>query len=432
MQKLTILILLLILIVSVNGQSIDEQIDYLFLKKDFQSVIPLLEVKIKSDSFDYIDLYKLGIAYKESYKYSKSLDLLRNASRQNSNDIDVLLALADNFYLIGNTGLAAATYREVLEKDGNNFRALIELSKINIESGDYKSAIKNFNSLIKRDSSNAFLFSQLAFCEFKLGNGEKAIDFYKKSLKLNNYDVKNYLQIAKIYFIYEKYDSSFTYIKSGLDINPRDLPLNKLGAEVLFKMKKYRAAIIQYDQLILYGDTSSTNYQKLGFSQYFVSGSTINSTEADSLLSESIKSLSKSFEQYKDDPLTTLYLGLAYKDKNDYETAIAYFDRTLEIIYPDYISDVYTHLGVSYEMKNDYKSAVKSYKKALEFNPEKTSIIFQLASLYDRNYADKSVPLLYYEKYLNDTENPDSTLYNYSLKRISDLKESLHFTNGKK
>ncbi|MBZ0182140.1 MAG: tetratricopeptide repeat protein [Melioribacteraceae bacterium] len=432
MQNLNKLFTLFIFIISLKGQSIDEQIDNLFFKKDFQNAIPLLVEKIENDSTNYLDLYRLGLAYKESYQYSKSLDLLRNASRQNSNDIEVLLALADNFYLIGNIGLAAVTYREVLEKDADNFRASIELSKINIESEDYNSALQIFKSLIKRDSTNAFLFSQMAFCEFKLGNGEAAIELYKKSLQLNNYDIKNYLQIAKIFFIYEKYDSSFAYIKEGLEINPRDLPLNKLGAEVLFKMKKYRAAIIQYDQLILYGDTSSTNYQKLGFSQFFVSGSTINSTEADSLLSESIKSLSKSFEQYKDDPLTTLYLGLAYKDKNDYETAIAYFDRTLEIIYPDYISDVYTHLGVSYEMKNDYKSAVKSYKKALEFNPEKTSIIFQLASLYDRNYADKSVPLLYYEKYLNDTENPDSTLYNYSLKRISDLKESLHFTNGKK
>ena len=202
MQNLNKLFTLFILIISLKGQSIDEQIDNLFFKKDFQNAIPLLVEKIENDSTNYLDLYRLGLAYKESYQYSKSLDLLRNASRQNSNDIDVLLALADNFYLIGNIGLAAVTYREVLEKDADNFRASIELSKINIEFEDYKSALQIFKSLIKRDSTNAFLFSQLAFCEFKLGNGKAAIELYKKSLQLNNYDVKNYLQIAKIFFIY--------------------------------------------------------------------------------------------------------------------------------------------------------------------------------------------------------------------------------------
>lgn len=430
MNAKSVAVVLLIFTSQIFAQVENQKINSLLIKKDYKSVIETLESK-NPESLNFTDNFNLGQAYKGLYQYTKSLPYLQKASRLNSSNIEILFALAENFYLLGNSGLAVFTYKDLLDKDPNNFRALIELAKIRIENENYGNAGEIYSKLISNDSTNAFLFSQLAFCKFKVGKVDSAINLYKESLKFNPWDAKNYLQIAKIFFMNEQYDSSFTYVKRGLDINQTNLQLNKLGGEVLFKMKKYRSAINQFKMLIELGDSTYSIYQKLGFSQYFVTQSTIDSTHLDSLLNETINSLSKSFNKYNEDPLTTLYLGLAYKDKDDYQTAVAYFERTLEIIYPDYIADVYTHLGVSFEMEGNLKEAVKSYKKALEFNPEKQNVIFQLASLYDRAYADRSVPLMYFEKFMHNADNPDSNLINYAVKRIEDLKEEVHFRNGK-
>jgi tetratricopeptide (TPR) repeat protein len=61
-------------------------------------------------------------------------------------------------------------------------------------------------------------------------------------------------------------------------------------------------------------------------------------------------------------------MGNVYNRKHDYDKAIEYYKKALEIA-PDCAS-IYRNIGVTYEDKHDYNKAIEYYKKAIELNPE--------------------------------------------------------------
>lgn len=110
--------------------------------------------------------------------------------------------------------------------------------------------------------------------------------------------------------------------------------------------------------------------------------------------------------------------------------AIANFEEALEKSFPEYLDEIYSNLAVSHDYTNDYVNAIKSYKEALRYQPNKVVTYFYLANLYDRYYQDKEVALLYYQKFIDDSIEPDEKLISYSLERIEVLNQENKFWRG--
>ena len=60
--------------------------------------------------------------------------------------------------------------------------------------------------------------------------------------------------------------------------------------------------------------------------------------------------------------------GLAYADKEDYDRAIADYDKALELDPKD--ATAYNNRGFTYDKKGDYDKAIADYNKALELDPK--------------------------------------------------------------
>ena len=75
----------------------------------------------------------------------------------------------------------------------------------------------------------------------------------------------------------------------------------------------------------------------------------------------------------------------------------------------------------------EFVEAIQSYREALDYQPSKKILSFYLASVYDQYYADREVPLLYYQKFLRDNKDADIKLIEYAESRIKVLKQELHF-----
>ncbi|PID62522.1 MAG: hypothetical protein CR986_01170 [Ignavibacteriae bacterium] len=59
-------------------------------------------------------------------------------------------------------------------------------------------------------------------------------------------------------------------------------------------------------------------------------------------------------------------------------------------------------------------------------------LLFYLANVYDRYYADKSVALNYYRKFTKEAKDVDENLISYSLYRIKELTQEEDFWKKKK
>ncbi|MCK5457388.1 MAG: tetratricopeptide repeat protein, partial [Melioribacteraceae bacterium] len=330
--------------------------------------------------------------------------------REEPNNTSVLFAIGESYRAMSNSLFASNAYQNVLVKDSTNIMARIELGKLYMKMKDYSRAKDSFQYLVSLDSTNAYYLRQYGFSLYKLGELKKAVKQLITAISLNDFDPKAPLWLAKIYFDQEKYKDALKIIKRSILLHSIDLPLNKLAAEIYFKMKRYKSATVQYYNVIILGDSSSVVYQKLGLSLYssVATRDFLSENEKEEKLLEAVEALEKSHAKDKfNNSLTLTYLGFCYKVLKEYDKSIFYLEEALNAMIPEYIDKTYSTLGASYELSENYHEAIIAYSKSLEYSHENPSTIFRLATLYDRYYADKSVALAHYEKYLriNGNEN---------------------------
>jgi tetratricopeptide (TPR) repeat protein len=421
---------LLIILLQTNYAQENNNVKYLLINGNYQEIVNILEGKLfKEDSLSFSELNTLGIAYQNLMNFSKATTAFYKASILKPENTYNLLLLANSFASLGNNNSAKITYDKILELNPENLIAMINLGKILIELDEFNSASKLYTKMISSDSSNSYYYSQLGICELEKGNRALAKQCFEESLQIDNTNVKTVLRLAKLYYKDEQYSEAANLLKEGLTQNSKNKSLNKMLADVFYKNKQYEEAIIKYLYTITIGDTSAQIYQKLGLTYYYLSfNSTYKQPEVRELkLNEAIEAFQKSYLKDTDDPITTLYLGLCYKEIRNYDKSINYLEETLKKVFPEYIGEIYSNLGISYGATKNYIESIKAYKEALQYNSEKRTLHFYLANIYDNYYADKSVAVLYYKKFVDENTDADENLIGYSLNRIKALTQEAEF-----
>ncbi len=404
----------------------------LLFNGEYQKVINILGEKIaEQDSLSFNEYYNFGLAYQRIMNFSKAIPMFYEANKLEPENIQTLLMIGNCHGSLGNNIAAKYTYIKVLDIDSNNVNAMINLGKTLIELEEFDEASELYNTLIQSDSTNSYFFSQLGLCALKKGDKKLSKKYFRDSFILNDSNTKTILRLAKLYYNDKQLNQAVKLLQHGLTQNSKSKKLNKMFADIFYKKKQYEEAIIKYLFLITIGDSSAQTYQKLGMSYYYLSFNNGYQKEKvrELKLNEGIEALTKANNKDETDPITTLYLGLCYKELSQHDEAIKYFEETLNRVFPDYLDEIYSNLGISYGETKNYIESIRAYKEALSFNPGKTNLYFYLANIYDNYYKDKSVAVLYYKKFLNEDANIDEKLAEYSKSRIELLNKETDFWN---
>jgi tetratricopeptide (TPR) repeat protein len=403
---------------------------YLLINGEYEEVINILENKLSiKDTLNFSEYFSLGAAYQRKMNFQKAISALNEAKKLEPENIQNLLMLGSCYSSNGNDNYAKFIFTEVLLLDADNQNAKINLGSILLSLDEFEHASKIYESLVKSDSLNAYFYSQLGICNYKVGNIKSAIENFEKSISLHNSSSKVILMLAKLSYDDKDYDKALEVLQYGLTQNSKNKQLNKMLGDVFYKKDKYHEAIIKYLYATTIGDTSANIYQKLGMSYYYLSftSSFINTEIRTLKLKEGINALNTAVCKDPDDPVSWLYLGLCHKELNEHDTAIKYFEETLNKVFPDYLGEVFYNLGLSYDKVGKYVESIHSYKEALSYKPDKQLINFYLANIYDRYYKDKSVAVLYYQKFVDESIEADENLIGYSLNRIKALSQEAKF-----
>ena len=403
----------------------------LFQSGKYSEVIKLLETKLKTDSLNIPEKKELSYSYMRLFKHNNAIPLLREINSELPGEEEYMMALAECLGVEGMNIEAGNILHQIVSANPENIYASIELGKLMMERKSYGEALRIYDRLCCMDSTSSYYRRQKGYCYFSLDQADSSISCYKKALDINSKDLNAMIQLGRIYYKLERFEDSYDILSEAKVLNFKHIQLLRTLSEAALKIENFDAAALNYGELIALGDSSAANFQKLGLSYYYIGASQPNNSRGNDIknlkFTEAMEAFTTADKKGANDPLTLLYIGILQKEKGETELAAETLEKAIENMYPDFIATAYIHLGSAYEMLNEYRESIIAYRKALKFRPSKKDLYFYLGSVYDRYYADRLVPKIYYQKFLRDAEDPNPILKEFAESRIEKLREELHF-----
>ncbi|HPG09497.1 MAG TPA: tetratricopeptide repeat-containing sensor histidine kinase [Saprospiraceae bacterium] len=333
-----------------------------------------------------------------------SLQLMIQHARPGADKVDVLLGLARQSMLKGNSPRAMEYAKQALpiaEGLGNldlQSECLNFISQIDYNQGGdyYTSSRKAMDLAIQSGSRDATAFTTYIWVEFGDYSPERGIDMLDALLPDSaQISPKNLGNIYKtIAWEYEKngqfaeaedcYRKSIRIFESFKSAPPIDARLGRVSAQyadhglanllqshlylgaLLMKMGKYREAIDEGETGLQIAE--QTNASDVAYAQMYLGD--FNATAGD--ISEALKryELSKKLYEALTDKKwigrVLIRLGNLFYTTLDYDQALHYFNQAYEIIksFSDEAADLTLRIGRVYEMQENTDLALKMYVRA--------------------------------------------------------------------
>ena len=191
------------------------------------------------------------------------------------------------------------------------------LGVVYLRKGELNRAIKEFKEAININPDDLGSHFKLAECYFKKGEFEKAIQEAKITLNIHPYNIRALIMLTDIYTRKGQYHKALEYIKKAVNVEPEDKELRLRYANALALVRRYDEAFKEYNYLVEKAPDDPGVYNGMGVTYFF-----INDFE------NAIKYLSKEIELHSN-PNSYYLLGIAYGRLTKYAEAVRYLEKCL-------------------------------------------------------------------------------------------------------
>lgn len=292
--------------------------------------IEILDLAISEDSLNgmkYLNRANYYVANRDLLSAHKDYS---RAYKLDSNNIDIMLAVAD---FLPKTGFAEEAYRiynKILNTRGKNKQAFLGLSKIQAYLSNYKEALSLADSALVMDLHNRDAYMLKAMIFRNMGSFKETVSSYQTAIEQDPNYIPAYVALGNVYAnknnaSEQDYIMSKNYYNSALELDSNHLEANYGMGMLLQNTGNYDKALYMYDRII----QNDKNFSTALFNQGFVYlNLKVNLDSATYFFEETIKVDSLYFQAYHN-------LGEAYKRKGDLETAKSHYLSALRI-QPDF------------------------------------------------------------------------------------------------
>ncbi len=352
------------------------------------------------------DIYQqIGSPKKAVKNYKKALNI--------KEDITVKLKLAKSFLQSNQRENAIKIYQEILSQNQNNLLLKYRLANLYIQNKNYKKSLPLLLELVQKDTNNVSFYYKLASVYTNLKNYKNAITNYKKVIALDAVNYKSYYHLAKIYRKLKEIDSTKLYLKKGLSFRQYDEKLNQLQTKVAFKSKDYPTVIASVKHLDSIKKATPFYKNLLGIAYY-----------QNKEFHKAKKVLEKLLSARKVQDDTFYYLGLTYKALLKPKLAEQYFVLSIYSKRPS-VGKEYYQIAMLHKAQNKPKKAIDFLKKSLQENRQNANALYEIATLTDNYYKDKTIALKYYNEYISRFEGYYPKRTSFVQQQISKIKTTL-------
>lgn len=411
-------------VTSAQSVGAKSDIDLLLLKEEYQKASALLETAVKQDTSNYELFFKLGLSYKKQFIYEKAINAFNKCLSLNNNIVQASFLLADSYSELGDAQKAIALYQQILSADSTNTAAAINLAAILQNNDNYLEAIDLYENIFKTDTLNSYVFHQLGYCYSKIDSLTKTIYYSSRALSINSNDIAAFKLLANSYIKSSLFDEADSLTRDRFEKDPENPVYNKLRGEVFFAKKNYDNAIFHYRKAIRAGDSSAYCYSKIGVANYLFAAERdtskiyFNENYYRSAKFWLEKSLSK-----ENSPVNCYFLAMVYLKLKNHDKSIIYFDKALKLILPNILHEIYVHKSECHTALKQFPEVVEALKCALFYKKENKNILLNIAEVYEKELHDNKSALLYYNQYLDISDEGDENIVRIK-QHIKSLKQA--------
>ena len=324
--------------------------------------------------------------------------------------------IARAYNAIGNYDKAIAQYQAVLKKDAKQQLVAFELGKLLLKTNKALAAKELFESLSITNPLNPEYHYHLGEAIRARDDMDKSIPFYKKAIAVDSTHLRSLFKLSKYYLVKRETDSVLTYTTQGLDFYPEDVALLNLKALAYFHNEEFSKSVPLFEQILALGKEEIFVFMKLGYA-YFKTWEF-----------EKAKKMYAAALLIEDDHAGAFFeLGNLYLKNRQLDSAQINIKRAIEVQIP-YLVEEYETLARIERQKENLKGALEYYKLAHKEDPDLPRLYWQICALYDQLNESPTKKLAYYERFLKKYGTEQRYLSEMVQKRISELKEQIHYT----
>ncbi|MDR2591763.1 MAG: tetratricopeptide repeat protein [Chitinispirillales bacterium] len=431
-----------------------------------QDKITAMEGAIAAGEADAQMLIKLGNIYRDQKQPAKAVPLFEKAVKENKNDVQLLVALAQSQEAAGMINEAITTYeqyvlmdpkaskehktlgnlytkqkkpaeamrayKKYLERNSTDNSVSLMVAKEAYNTKQYQEAVRYFAMVQGEEAKKPEFIKMYGTAAFQANDNARALTVLKELATPLNKDPEVFKMLEEVSRRTGASDMAVNYLKQYAALRPQDIEANRKLGDALFDRKDEAGALAAY-RAVLKADPNAKGFLKRYVGLVMKAGNesekmaafaaAINANEADVGVYSQLGALHKSkgdfakaasmYEQAsKLDPRNADYLGeLADCQLKSGNLSGASQNLQQAIMLNPKAVNEYKTLGDLYMQQKRMDQAIDAYKKFLEKSSD--SKVAQIVGDYafeKKQYADAF-------KYLSMVKDNTSIEYYYSLGR---------------
>jgi tetratricopeptide (TPR) repeat protein len=348
--------------------------------------------------------------------YPAALNTLRNAIELDPNSAFLYESLAEVKLKIGQVDEAMEYINKAIKLDPSYRSPYLLAGSVMASTGKNTEAVVYLRKAVELDPAKEDAYLQLAVSLTRLFEYEEAVSSLKALLKVNKESVLGYYYLGKAYGQMKLYRDAVGYFSKTLELRP-DFDQAGIDMAAAYEaLGDYSKAIETYKGLVGEEDSKVAVLQRLiqlliqqrryndaleylhlavdsGYGgQEIMRKIGLIHMELDQY-DEAIKIFSTMLEKDPEAHQVRLYLGLAFEEKGDLDSASSEFHKIPQDS-GNYI-DAIGHIAFILKEKGKPELAVAALKTAIEDNPRQLELYLNLSSLYEAlDKSDDALALL--------------------------------------
>jgi tetratricopeptide (TPR) repeat protein len=257
---------------------------------------------------------------------------------------------------------AIFVFNQVLEKSPKHEKALYYRGLAYCVLKKYEKGLADFTQALEINEKAVAVLINRGIIYALLGKEQQALNDFTEALKYDPDNEKIYSNRGGLYARKKDYSKALADFNRALEKDPDNKKLLAYKGDMLLALGRYIEATKEYHLALKQDPRDGDLYRRRGNARHL-----IGKTDA------AIKDLNKSIALKPTNALSYAILGIIWFDKKDYGRAIANFVLG-QGFGPDKIAAelpvTYLYMGEAYRQKNFRENALDSYETFLWLNPD--------------------------------------------------------------